>query len=270
MKLAKNNAAKSLRGNKKTAPSSKRPAKKPHAPEIWSLRLYVAGQTPKSLAAFSNLKKLCEEHLFGRYRIEIVDLVKQPHLAQNDQIVALPTLVRKLPEPLKRIIGDLSNLEKVLLGLDLVPFEEKNSLVGTMPKKKKSSGRGQKGVVIDDVAQFQKLLQGASTLQHYQLRLYITGTTARSAQAIANIRALCEEFLSGRYDLEVVDIYQQPGHAVKEQIIAAPTLVKESPFPAKRLIGNLSDRDKVIVELNLKGLSVLATKPAAKSRKPKP
>ena len=87
--------------------------------ESWRLRLYVAGQTPRSLTAFANLKRLCEEHLPGRHQIEVVDLVKQPQLAQNDQIVALPTLVRKLPEPIKRVIGDLSNLEKVLVGLDL-------------------------------------------------------------------------------------------------------------------------------------------------------
>jgi len=84
------------------------------------MRLYVAGQTPKSLAAFSNLKQLCDQHLTGRYQIEVVDLLKQPQLAQNDQIVALPTLVRKLPEPIKRVIGDLSNLERVMIGLDLL------------------------------------------------------------------------------------------------------------------------------------------------------
>ncbi|MGC4072811.1 MAG: circadian clock KaiB family protein [Nibricoccus sp.] len=87
----------------------------------WNLRLYVAGQTPKSLSAFANLKKLCEEHLAGRHRIEVIDLTKQPHLAQNDQIVALPTLVRKLPEPIKRVIGDLSNVERVMIGMDLSP-----------------------------------------------------------------------------------------------------------------------------------------------------
>ena len=93
--------------------------KKKAAPDSWNLRLYVAGQTPKSITAFANLKQLCEQHLPGRYQIEIIDLVKQPQLAQNDQIVALPTLVRRLPEPLKRIIGDLSNLERVMVGLDL-------------------------------------------------------------------------------------------------------------------------------------------------------
>ncbi len=85
----------------------------------WNLRLYVAGQTPKSLTAFTNLKRLCENHLPGRYTIEVVDLAKQPHLAVNDQIVALPTLVRKLPEPIKRIVGDLSNTERVIIGMEL-------------------------------------------------------------------------------------------------------------------------------------------------------
>src|SRR4051812_2084094 len=87
----------------------------------WMLRLYVAGQTPKSLAAFANLKRICEQHLSGRYRIEVVDLSKNPELANHDHIVALPTLVRKLPEPIKRIIGDLSNLQRVLVGMELQP-----------------------------------------------------------------------------------------------------------------------------------------------------
>jgi circadian clock protein KaiB len=87
----------------------------------YNLRLYVGGQTPKSVAAIANLKKLCETHLPGRYTIEVIDLMKDPALAQRDQIVAIPTLIRQLPEPLKRIIGDLSNAEKVLVGLDIVP-----------------------------------------------------------------------------------------------------------------------------------------------------
>ena len=89
------------------------------AEEIWLLRLYVAGQTPKSITAFSNLKKFCEEYLKERYRIEVIDLVKNPELAKRDQIIALPTLLRQLPLPLKRIIGDLSNQEKILIGLDV-------------------------------------------------------------------------------------------------------------------------------------------------------
>jgi circadian clock protein KaiB len=90
-------------------------------PERWDLRLYVAGQTPKSLLAFANLKRLCEEHLAGRYSIEVVDLLEHPQLAEGDQIVAIPTLVRKLPEPIRKIIGDLSNTERTLVGLDLKP-----------------------------------------------------------------------------------------------------------------------------------------------------
>jgi len=87
----------------------------------WELRLYVAGQTAKSLQAFANLKRICEEHLEGEYRIEIVDLLQNPQLAKGDQIFALPTLVRKLPEPVRKIIGDLSDTERVLVGLDLQP-----------------------------------------------------------------------------------------------------------------------------------------------------
>jgi circadian clock protein KaiB len=91
------------------------------APEVWELRLYVAGQTPKSVKAFENLKRMCEEHLPGRYRIEVVDLLENPRLAKEDEIVAIPTLVRKLPDPIRRVIGDLSNVEKALVGLQLRP-----------------------------------------------------------------------------------------------------------------------------------------------------
>jgi circadian clock protein KaiB len=89
--------------------------------ETFQLRLYVAGQTPNSMRAFANLKRLCEEHLANRYEIEIIDLLENPQLARGDQILAVPTLVRRLPEPIKKIIGDLSNSERVLVGLDLRP-----------------------------------------------------------------------------------------------------------------------------------------------------
>jgi len=91
------------------------------ADEMFDLRLYVAGQTPKAVRAFANLRKLCEEHLQGRYRIEVIDLIDNPQLGRGDQILALPTLVRRLPSPIKKIIGDLSNTERVLVGLDLRP-----------------------------------------------------------------------------------------------------------------------------------------------------
>ena len=96
-------------------------AASPEAAEHWELRLYVAGQTPRSLAAFANLKRICETHLRGKYRIEVIDLLAHPELARADQIVAIPTLVRELPPPVKRIIGDLSNTERVLVGMELVP-----------------------------------------------------------------------------------------------------------------------------------------------------
>jgi circadian clock protein KaiB len=88
---------------------------------VWELRLYVAGQTPRSLRAFDNLKKICEEHLAGIYSIEVVDLLENPKLSRGDQILAIPTLVRRLPTPVRKIIGDLSNTERVLVGLDLRP-----------------------------------------------------------------------------------------------------------------------------------------------------
>jgi len=91
------------------------------APDLdrWNLRLYVAGQTPRSLTALANLKRFCEEHLAGRYTVEVIDLLENPHLARGDQILAIPTLVRQLPSPIRKIIGDLSNTERVIVGLDV-------------------------------------------------------------------------------------------------------------------------------------------------------
>ena len=91
--------------------------------KVWRLRLYVAGQTPRSLTAFENLQRICETHLKGHYRIEVIDLMEHPHLSKGDQILAIPTLVRKLPQPMRKIIGDLSDTEKVLVGLDLIPSQ---------------------------------------------------------------------------------------------------------------------------------------------------
>ncbi len=104
-------------------PSGRKPPERAGEADLsmWDLRLYVAGQTMRSLKAFENLKRICEEHLAGKYRIEVVDLLENPTLARGDQILAIPTLVRKLPEPVRKIIGDLSNTERVLIGLDLKP-----------------------------------------------------------------------------------------------------------------------------------------------------
>lgn len=110
---------------RKTAAGKRPSTGRRAAPGSWELRLYIAGQTPNSIAAISNLKRICEEQLRGSYRIEIIDLLKRPQLAQADQIVAIPTLVRKLPPPIKRIIGDLSRAERALVGLDIKPTRSK-------------------------------------------------------------------------------------------------------------------------------------------------
>ena len=108
-----------MKATKRAAPKSKS-----KSGGFWKLRLYVAGQTPKSITALSNLKKLCEDHVAGQYHIEVIDLLKNPTLARGDQILAIPTLVRKLPEPVRKIIGDLSHTERVLVGLDIQPRGE--------------------------------------------------------------------------------------------------------------------------------------------------
>lgn len=108
----------------RTSSTKKKSARKPlepGRPAKWRLRLYVAGNTANSIAAFANLKEICEVHMGGRYQIEVIDLLENPTLAKGDQIVAIPTLVRRLPHPVKKIIGDLSNRERVLVGLDLKP-----------------------------------------------------------------------------------------------------------------------------------------------------
>jgi circadian clock protein KaiB len=106
------------------SPKSARKARKPgktRVADFYDLRLYIAGQTARSLAALSNLQRICDEHLKGRYRLEVIDLLERPQLARGDQILALPTLVRKLPEPIRKLVGDLSNTERALVGLDLRP-----------------------------------------------------------------------------------------------------------------------------------------------------
>jgi circadian clock protein KaiB len=105
----------------KPKPQAADSEKSKNTPVILELRLYVAGQTPKSLIALRNLKKICEEHLQGRYRLHVIDLVKTPQLAQDDQILAIPTLVRNLPHPIRKIIGDLSDTQRVLVGLNIRP-----------------------------------------------------------------------------------------------------------------------------------------------------
>ena len=118
-------------------------------------------------------------------------------------------------------------------------------------KKKTGKAKPKRKPVSSPTAAFEKLLRKTTVKERYELKLYVTGTSPRSGQAIANIRSLCEEYLAGRYDLEVIDIYQQPSVAVSEQIVAAPTLIKKFPAPSRRLIGDLSNRDKILVGLNI-------------------
>jgi circadian clock protein KaiB len=105
----------------KSTPRTGKPGKTKETPQFFDLRLYIAGQTARSLAALANLQRICDEHLEGRYRLEVIDLLEHPQLARGDQIFALPTLVRKLPPPLRRLVGDLSDTERALVGLDLRP-----------------------------------------------------------------------------------------------------------------------------------------------------
>ncbi len=129
-----------------------------------------------------------------------------------------------------------------------------------MPPKKKSSPAAKKKTAHrktgatakpSPTSAFEKMLQKTAHRERYELKLYVSGASPRSGQAIANVRSLCEEYLPGRYDLEVIDIYQQPAVAVSEQIVAAPTLIKKNPPPFRRMIGDLSNRDKILVALNL-------------------
>jgi len=105
----------------KSARQTRKPRKSKPTPEFFDLRLYIAGQTARSLAALANLQRICDEHLEGRYRLEVIDLLERPQLARGDQIFALPTLVRKLPVPIRKLVGDLSDTERALVGLDLRP-----------------------------------------------------------------------------------------------------------------------------------------------------
>jgi circadian clock protein KaiB len=218
---------------------------KPHpaAPESWVLRLYIAGHTQKSSLALANLKRICQEHLAGRYEIEVIDLHLHPNLAVGHQIIAIPTLVRILPHPLKKIIGDLSNELRVLVGLDLSPSTEPPptaplTMKPTPTPAPPPAPEIETGTENDETP--------------YVLRLYIAGMTARSTLAVQNLRKICEEHLHGRYTLEVVDIYQQPLLAEGDQIMAVPTLIRKLPEPIRRFVGDMSDIQSLLVGLDLR------------------
>jgi circadian clock protein KaiB len=196
----------------------------------YNLRLYVAGQTLRSVAAISNLRKLCEKYLAGRYGLDVVDLIENPSLAQQDEIIAIPTLIRQLPEPIGRIIGDPSNSERVLMRLDI--------------------DCGTQSAVMTDGDQVH------AAPRDYVLRLFVVGHSQGSLRAVRNVTRLCEEHLSGHFDLEIVDVYQQPEKALEHQFVAAPTLVKISPPPTRRMVGDMSDSGRVLAGLGLAWSSI--------------
>ena len=203
----------------------------------------MAGQTPKSLQAFANLKRICEEHLAGEYHIEVIDLLKSPQLAKGDQILALPTLVRKLPEPVRKIIGDLSNTERVLVGLDLRPRSarrQSEAQKSNRPTPRRSRER------------LPRSRRRNITVCGFSSPGPPPGPLAPSRTSGPFARRSCK----GRYDLEVIDIYQHPEQAKPEQIVVAPTLVKKLPLPVRRLIGDLSDQERVLA-----GLDIVPCKP---------
>lgn len=226
-RLMKTKTVKPAKSNSKRSPAN-----------LWHLRLYVAGQTPCSVAAISNLKKLCEDHITKRYRIEVIDLVAKPQLSEGDRILAIPTLVRKLPRPMRKIVGDLSDIERVLVGLDLRPVD----------RPRRASVRASKA------SRATKAVEQALAnwpMGKYIVRLYVAGATQRSRQAVRRVRQLCEAEFKQNFELEVIDVHQQPILARDGQIVATATLVKEFPPPVRRLIGKLSNTLDRFVGLNV-------------------
>jgi circadian clock protein KaiB len=201
------------------------------------LRLYVADSTPQSIVALRNLQQICKEHLAGRYHIEVIDLLKNPQLAHGDQILAVPTLVRKLPTPIRKIIGNMSDAERVLVGLDLHLGPQTHA----PPGRKKN--------MPNDILASRRSAQSQNG--KYVLRLYVAGNTPQSTRAITNMKVICETHLKDRYNLTVIDLYQQQERAREDQIMVAPTLIRQSPLPVRRLIGDLSQTERVLAILDI-------------------
>jgi circadian clock protein KaiB len=187
------------------------PMKRKREEEQWELILYVSGgETRLSKRAIKNLNEICEEHLRGRYSIEIIDIEKHPEIGIKKNIIASPTTIREMPEPLKRIIGDLSDREKALVALQIANKPQWNFV------------------------------------------LYLAGGETRlSKGVIRNLNEICEEYLKGKYSVQIVDIEKHPEIGIEKKIFATPTLIRELPEPLKRIIGDLSDREKALVALEI-------------------
>lgn len=191
----------------------------PRKSSQYRLRLYIAAHTTRSTSALQTLHRLAGTDLAGRYTIEIVDLTINPELGNEDLILTLPTLIRHIPVPLREVIGDLYETEKVLVGLEIAPQEAFPMLSGQT--------------------------------DHHHLRLYISGSTPRSLRALSNIRRFCKTYLESCHVLEVIDIYQSPAAARDGQVVAVPMLVRLAPNPMRRIIGDLSDEQHLLVVLDL-------------------
>ena len=208
------------------------------ADETFDLRLYVAGQTPKAIRAFANLRKICDEHLAGRYSIEVIDLLEDPQLGRGDQILALPTLVRRLPEPIKKIIGDLSNTE-TRAGRAWIFVRDSGDRHG-----KADGTRRLARLEAAPGSRVRRALRASPVCHRHDAAVH-PRDRERPRRSAKNIS-------QGRYELEVIDIYQQPTLAKGEQIIAAPTLIKKLPLPLRRVIGDMSSTERVLLGLDLR------------------
>ena len=206
---------------------------------------------------FAISKTLCEEHLAGRYHIEVIDLMKNPQLAQGDQILAVPTVVRNLPAPIRKIIGTLSNTERVLVGLDLRPRDADPFAPRKGGADMFRAARGQPPVLRSASARRCRAERSRMsdvlprTQQDYVLQLYVAGSTPQSSRAITNLKAICEAHLKDRYDLTVIDLYLHKELAKDDQIVVAPMLVRLAPLPVRRVVGDLSQTARVLAALDL-------------------
>lgn len=199
-------------------------------PESFQLRLYVAGESHKSLTALANLKHLCLKLLDARYEIEVIDLVEHPQLAAGDEISAIPTLVRLRAEPMRKMVGDLSDPESVIVGLQLRRLLEAS--ITDAP------------AVAPEPA-----LPARAMDASYELTLFVSGASTSSARAIRDVQALCEIHLPGQHQLTVVDVNQSPELVRGRGVLATPTLLTSAPGPARMLVGDLSDHDRVMVAI---------------------
>ena len=219
----------------------------------------MAGQTPKSIRAFANLKVLCEEHLKGRYRIEVIDLMENPQLARGDQIIAdsdpdqktSATCPKDYWRPFQTACGYwwAWTCER-----KTDPDQERHCHGRQAPEAKEPPGRKAE----TRMGRESGAGRSHSRQAKYVLRLYVSGSTLKSSRAVENIKRVCEQHLKNRYDLEVIDIYQQAKLARDEQIVAVPTLIKRLPLPLRRLIGDMSNQEKVLFGLDLRGAGVIA------------